>query len=283
MEEQLIDDAVAPMQDTGQALRIKLVNRTNVCYLNSAALSIHWAGLLSGQSRESCFGRLQAPMRALSQYSSSAPFDIASSFLWRAALSGWGRLHSQQDAAEMLQHLLAFARPPAYHGAWQARIGTEAAPEIQESGLLTDLLSVPIAGSTLQGTIDSWGTGDCVRALVGRPPALLVLHLARFAEDGTKDSRRLQLSPGDQIAVPFFSDSGTDVIMRSYRIASLVMHLGPTPRSGHYQSVHSERTAGRWRFCLLDDNKLPRMLKASEQDLISDNVYLIFLFRRELA
>ena len=120
-------------------------------------------------------------------------------------------------------------------------------------------------------------------ALVGQPPALVVLHLARFAEDGTKDSRRLQLAPGDQVALPCFSDAGTEVIVRSYRIASLVMHLGPTPRSGHYQSVHSERISGRWRFCLLDDNRLPRMLRASEQTLISENVYLVFLFRRELA
>jgi hypothetical protein len=106
-------------------------------------------------------------MRALSQYSSSAPFDIASSVLWNAALSGWRRVHNQQDAAEMLQHLLAFAKPSAYLGEWQSRIGTEAGPEISERGLLTDLLSMPIVGSTLQGTIDNWGTGDCVRALVG--------------------------------------------------------------------------------------------------------------------
>jgi hypothetical protein len=191
--------------------------------------------------------------------------------------------HSQQDAAELLQHLLAYAKPLAYEGGWQARLDTEVGPEVLEIGQLSKLLSMAIVGRTVQDTIDGWGTGDSVRALVGQPPPLLILHLARFSEDGSsKDSRQLTVEPGGQVAVPCFSGAGMEVAMRSYRIAAIVMHLGDTPRSGHYQSVLSVRHMALWRFWLLDDNRLPRLLKASEQNQLRENSYLIFLFRREL-
>ena len=138
-----------------------------------------------------------------------------------------------------------------FKGEWETRlIGPDPSlpSEVVEGGhtlplLLTARLSRSPFGCTLQHLVDQWERQPWqhrpARQAIVDTPELLVLQVARFSDVGAKI--RGIIKPPYVVEIPCFSSHHTDVRRIRYEVVSIVYHLGPTSRSGHYRSVTAVR------------------------------------------
>ena len=79
-----------------------LRNRSNYCYLNSVAVSLHWAMLSAGgQARE--YGSLGPAMAVLTRMKT---VELATQAAWKALLQGWRRPAQQHDVTELMSFVM---------------------------------------------------------------------------------------------------------------------------------------------------------------------------------
>ena len=130
----------------------KLLNHSNVCYINATATvqALVWLVEFGG----ACLGQLQAAVRILRSN------KVALRGLFRT----WAALHQQHDAGEFLHHCLEYARTEAWLGGWQARLSH---PEsVVDSGDLRQAILLHMRGNSLQALIDAWCGQYAVHALL---------------------------------------------------------------------------------------------------------------------
>ena len=105
------------------------------------------------------------------------------------------------------------------------------------SGTLEHAIVLPFEGAppyTLQGMLDRWSGQYAPQALVTHR-GVVWLQLERYMYAAAKNRQTVRVRPGDQVAVPIFSEStGLSIQHESFTVAALIYHLGDTTQSGHY-------------------------------------------------
>ena len=163
--------------------------------------------------------------------------SVADSLPLRGFFARWPQMHQQHDAGECLHHFLAARQSAAYRGRWDARDGSDDCAV--DSGTLEHAIILPIAGApvlTLQSLLDNWHQQTALHALVVQP-VIIWFQLERYLYGSAKCTRQLRMRPGDQVAVPIFSNAaGLDTHHESFTAAVMAYHMGETVNSGHYMT-----------------------------------------------
>ena len=195
---------------------------------------------------------------------------IAELPVWRSLLADWHNLHQQQDAMELLHHLLERNPLPFAHCQWEARPipGTAAARRPLIRG--TAYVAVPLprsAHATLQDCVVQWHEQKIPHGLLGAPPVLFV-NLARYANIARgKNPIRLPCKAMQKVSFPVFRGTGHDVAWTSYTLVAGVMHLGPQPQSGHYRSflAHPGSCLDSWPQVSTSCSSEPQLMPAGDR------------------
>ena len=241
----------------------KLLNHSNVCYINATVQALVWLVEFGG----ACLGQLQAAVRILRSN--------------RVALRGlfrtWAALHQQHDAGEFLHHCLEYARTEAWLGGWQARLSH---PEsVVDSGDLYQAILLHMRGSSLQALIDAWCSQYAVHALLLHS-GMIFFQVGRYTANADKNRAVLRIRPGDSVAVPIFAEpSGTCTRHETFRVVVKVYHLGDRVTGGHYLALLGRPKGSGWEYVVCDDNRPPRRAKKADLDLVDSNCYLLGLVR----
>ena len=223
---------------------VVLHNSGNHCYLNSTVYLLAYACCLHAP-----YGppRGATPLERAVHTVLAHPGEVTSPReqliaelpAWRSLLADWHNLHQQQDAMELLHHLLERNPLPFARCHWEARPipGTAAARRPLIRG--TAYVALPLPRSvhaTLQDCIVQWHEQKIPHGLLSAPPVLFV-NLARYANIARgKNPIRLPCKAMQKVTFPVFRGTGHDVAWTSYTLVAGVMHLGPQPQSGHYRS-----------------------------------------------
>ena len=249
-------------------------NDSNHCYSNAVLLASYWAWSFT------CSGSLLGRVldRAILELCGKRrPLHVWSLLPWRQMMREWASPGIQHDAAEFLQFLAGAAPPGMLHSAWQARSIVQDEITITDQGAGCPLLlSVPSPASehsTLQSMLDAWHSQASKHGFAAAPMSV-VLQINRFQQVGdswTKSTLRVQVP--DTCSLPVFSN-GLDVTFHRFRFRAGVIHLGPTPHTGHYRSI-LKPSAGQ-TFFITDDGVPAAKVTRAQEDMIRANLYLCF-------
>ena len=264
-----------------------LRNRSNYCYLNSVAVSLHWAMLRAGrQARD--YGSLGPAMEVLNRLKT---VELVTHATWRALLRGWRRPTQQHDVTELMSFVVdPYSRMVA--GEWQARCVEQGRDVACDRGSTAPFLSLDIQGkATLTEALASWHTQHYIHALT-RPPTLLVIQLGRFRRNGRRTTKiRTPCDIQPVLDLPFFCDDQLACSMTTYRLCGGIVHIGDLATSGHYrpfcvhQTVHSrgsevsspnhdDEVLGP--YTLYDDDKPLVNRNSSTDNILRHNTYVAF-------
>ena len=264
-----------------------LRNRSNYCYLNSVAVSLHWAMLRAGrQARD--YGSLGPAMEVLNRLKT---VELVTHATWRALLRGWRRPTQQHDVTELMSFVVdPYSRMVA--GEWQARCVEQGRDVACDRGSTAPFLSLDIQGkATLTEALASWHTQHYIHALT-RPPTLLVIQLGRFRHNGRRTTKiRTPCDIQPVLDLPFFCDDQLACSMTTYRLCGGIVHIGDLATSGHYrpfcvhQTVHSrgsevsspnhdDEVLGP--YILYDDDKPLVNRNSSTDNILRHNTYVAF-------
>ena len=173
--------------------------------------------------------------------------------------------------------LTAAAPPGMLQSTWQARSIVQDVITITDQGagcpLLLSVQSPDSAHSTLQPILDAWHSQAAKHGFAAAPMSV-VLQINRFQQVGdswTKCNQRVQVP--DTCSLPVFSD-GLDVTWHRFRFRAGVIHLGSTPRTGHYRSI-LKPSAGQ-TLLITDDGVPAAKVTRAQEDVIRANLYLCF-------
>ena len=190
----------------GRPAGIRLANRSNLCYMNASCNIMNW--MWHSEGTTDALGTLEPAMQGLQR---QGTHHLLRSLPWRCALQGWSNIHSQQDAAEFISHLLGYSQPAAYSGSWEARTTYEDPnrhASIVDTGQLLSPLILEISGPTLQHCVFHWHIQNHLHAL-RRSPRLLFLQIKRFrrteaGDDTVKDTTALHIKAAEVVRIPCF-------------------------------------------------------------------------------
>ena len=233
-----------------------LTNRTNICYLNSVALSLTWFIHCTPrwQSQLCPTGRLALNAVAEGPF----PLNLLRCPPWQRLLQAWAQPTRQHDAAELFLHLSTLLGPQLFAGAWESRRQELNQVRVLDGGSCAAAVTLELPGrndgASLQQLLLSWHHQHTIHALL-QPPQLLIIRLSRFV--ATRRSYRKHtglVSWGLTINVPLFADSTLRTQAIEYQILAVVCHRGPLATSGHYTVILHHSTQA-W---LCDDNARPK-------------------------
>ena len=195
-------------------------------------------------------------------------------------LQSWRNLTQQQDAAEFSDFLMGRILPPAFQGAWEARLNDGSGTECRDRGLVPPSLplTVPESTASLQALVEAWHRQEATFAFT-QAPRFLLLQLKRYRREGaavTKLNTLITLSPNARILVPRFVSDSLATESVAYKLCYAVVHEGDSVHSGHYQCVLA--TAGEPAVLLLsNDGIAAKPVKASLMPWIEANCYMLCL------
>ena len=226
---------------------LRLRNSSNLCYIHAVAMLLAYA-IDACRSFGPCV--VAAAVEQTVVRLSGTPLEKGSISLlallpWRLLLQGWPAIQEQHDCAEFLRFLLSRFDMPQLCCHWQAREddiseGVSVPPPCLQGSALIELLSMSAADS-LQDCISSWSAQIPTHALV-MPPRIVFLCVARCVDpERGKDDRPLPCEPQQRVLLPVFQGRTSAVSWSPYQVVGGVLHLGPTPKSGHYTepSLHT--------------------------------------------
>ena len=249
-------------------------NDSNHGYSNAVLLASYWTWSFTCSG--SLLGRV-LDRAILDLCGKRRPLHVWSLMPWRQMMRAWASPGIQHDAAEFLQFLTAAASPGLLQSTWQARSIVQDGITITDQGAGCPLLlSVPSPDSehsTLQPMLDAWHSQASKHGFAAAPMSV-VLQINRFQQVGdswTKCTQRVQVP--DTCSLPVFSE-GLDVTFHRFRFRAGVIHLGPTPRAGHYRSI-LKPSAGQTLF-ITDDGVPAAKVTRAQEDMIRANLYLCF-------
>ena len=263
-----------------------LRNRSNYCYLNSVAVSLHWA-LLSANSHTRDYGSLGPAIAALNRLKK---VELATRATWKALLQGWQRPAQQHDVTELMSFVMD-QNSPLVAGEWQ-RCVEPGRDIICDRGSTSPFISLDIQGkNSLREALISWHEQH-YRHAISAPPILLAIQLGRFRRNGRRTVKiRTPCDIPPALELPFFSDNQLECGQKSYRLCGGIVHVGDLATSGHYRpfcvhrAVHrlgsevaspndSDDTLGP--STLYDDDRPPMSRSLSTDSLLRHNAYVVF-------
>ena len=264
-----------------------LRNRSNYCYLNSVAVSLHWA-LLSADSHTRDYGSLGPAIAVLNRLKK---VELATRATWKALLQGWRRPAQQHDVTELMSFVMD-QNSPLVAGEWQARCVEPGRDIICDRGSTSPFISLDIQGkNSLREALISWHEQH-YRHAISAPPILLAIQLGRFRHNGRRTVKiRTPCDIPPALELPFFRDNQLECGLKSYRLCGGIVHVGDLATSGHYRpfcvhrAVHrlgsevaspndSEDTLGP--YTLYDDDRPPMSRSLSTDSLLRHNTYVVF-------
>ena len=264
-----------------------LRNRSNYCYLNSVAVSLHWA-LLSADSHTRDYGSLGPAIAVLNRLKK---VELATHATWKALLQGWRRPAQQHDVTELMSFVMD-QNSPLVAGEWQARCVEPGRDIICDRGSTSPFISLDIQGkNSLREALISWHEQH-YRHAISAPPILLAIQLGRFRHNGRRTVKiRTPCDIPPALELPFFRDNQLECGLKSYRLCGGIVHVGDLAASGHYRpfcvhrAVHrlgsevaspndSEDTLGP--YTLYDDDRPPMSRSLSTDSLLRHNTYVVF-------
>ena len=268
------------VQMTGGALR--LVNPNNQCYINAIIVAcVQW--MLTGHSwaGQSVFKRALQQLIGLPL---NVRHHVLSLLPFRPCFSNWRRPHVQHDASESLLQVLN-GRGDAHNLCkWQSYTQRNGIHDPEDSGSMLIPLSIPSTedGTTLQECVQAWHVQPSVRDR--QRDSLHCIHsaethvafvLKRFRQDTrgiTKNEIAMQVPP--TCALPVYRPDGPAWL--DFHVDAIVVHLGPTPHSGHCRCFY--RTLTGDTGCTDDGVKAKRPSRADIHST-SRGSYIIMLSR----
>ena len=254
---------------------VTLHNPGNHCYLNSTVYLLAYACCMHaphGPPRGATVLERAIHSVLANPGEDTPPGErrIAELPAWRSLLEHWHGLHQQQDAMELLHHLLERNSLPFARCQWEARPvpGTEAASRPLIRGSFYVSMPLPRRGhATLQDCIVQWHEQKIPHGLLGTP-SILFVNLARYANIARgKNPIRLPCKALQKVSFPVFRGTGHDVTWTSYTLVAGVMHLGPQPQSGHYRSflAHPGSCLASWPQASTSCSSEPQLLPAGDR------------------
>ena len=208
-----------------------LRNRANYCYLNSVAVSLHWAMLSAGgQARD--YGSLGPAMAVLTRMKT---VELATHAEWKALLQGWRRPAQQHDVTELMSFVMDQSSC-LVEGEWQARCVEQGHDTVRDRGPAAPFIGLDIQGThSLREALESWHEQHYTHAL-SMPPTLLAIQLGRFRHNGRRTIKvRTPCDIPPVLEVPFFSDDQLMCGRETYRLCGGIVHVGDLATSGHYR------------------------------------------------
>ena len=257
-----------------QVRQAALANPSNDCYANSTLLACVWTSL-SYKPLEVCMKeQLHADLSACLSHL-TGPTHIWSRTLWKRCLRHWPHCGRQQDAADFLTYLLQAAELRYFRGSWAVL----SASSLRDSGqvcpvaLTCDLSQVPkVRGlCPLQSVINHWHFSPTSPALTAGTECV-VLQLNRFATEGRRLSKvTVAVSLPQQISLPVWVAGSVQRL--KFRLCAALVHLGDTPKQGHYRALLVERSGRMW---WTDDNRNALPPTSHDTRVILCNSYVLF-------
>ena len=277
-------------------IRLGFVNPDNLCYFNASLNLCGWAVLHHTLPLRSWLS-LGACISDLVERDDSV--NLSAEPVCQPLLQDWREVHVQNDVAEFIGHMLERVQlNERILGRWGSRgHGTERAYSMP----LTHPIAIPLRTEqggrglqmqmqspvTLQELVDEWSTQSGGQGLVYPPPEHFYLQLLRYEyriDLGTVLKINTLVTLCSEINMPII-ESASDNAARNasnselppttrYMVRGFILHLGHTPRVGHYKTVLREDD-GWWEK---DDARPPiRYAQLSEQHRC--NCYVICFSR----
>ena len=169
--------------------------------------------------------------------SAEGSLHIAASAALTALTPGWYFGIRQQDAAEYLALLLELITPEV----WQSRL-MQAGIALRDEGMIITL-DLSSSQTCLQQLIREWHAQHYTHALCSVQP-VLCLQLGRYP-----GHRKLPypINLPNTVDLPSFTSADSlSVRWVSYSLASVIVHLGRSPSSGHYRTLL--KADGCWHY-----------------------------------
>ena len=255
-------------------LKARFGNDSNYCYSNAILLASYWtwsflqADCLLGRGLDRAILDLCGRRRT---------FHVWTLLPWRQLMRAWSSPGIQHDAAEFLQFLQATASPVIFRSLWHARSLVQDAVTIMDRGdgcpLLLPVPPSESASITLQSMLDDWQSQAMVHGFESAPMSV-VLQIGRFIQVDaawTKSTRRVLIP--DTCSLPVFTD-GLNLEHRRYKFRAGLIHLGDSPRTGHYRSI-LKAEVGPALF-ITDDGVYAARVTRAQEDMVQANLYLCF-------
>ncbi|CAE7307349.1 unnamed protein product [Symbiodinium sp. CCMP2592] len=270
-----------------QVLNSRFNNRGNHCYTNALL-----KGLLFLDARGCRGSVIPAQLCNIMEgfLADGRAVTVWDNPFWRSMFRNWQAPDRQHDVAELL--LVMGERCPALLQnigiAWEARAQTLEGFQVLEAGCSMPLGLSPLAALTsgvhdrtsVQCLVDFWSQQEGLQAATFSPGAL-ALQIGRFKTD--EQGRRVHkwgfhVVPGRSLRFPVFSG---DMVVRGveYTPCSIVIHLGNTPDTGHYQAILLDERSDK--FLMADDGQRARPCSEAELNSVYTNSYLFFYKRAD--
>ena len=222
-----------PLFQAYPTLQIPLHNPHNLCYLNSVTLASLWTSRAHVTPQ-------QQPLWEVcnSLVAQSHPCKLA--LVIRPLLRYWKHIRSQHDAAEFYAFLAPQLLATLCEGDWQARRHALPHAEVTDLGSTVQPVSLypSLTETTLQALVNKWHT-QAHRHALRKAPEILTLRIPKFTRPGHPAALavRYDLLNTECVQMPCYTRSDCTTELVSYELTACVLHVGDTPRAGHYTTL----------------------------------------------
>ncbi|CAE7477785.1 secG [Symbiodinium sp. CCMP2592] len=250
----------------------------NDCYANTVLLSSLWTAACHNPTEVLLSDRIHEDIRSAIAAGSEgdSPIHIWSRPFWRRLLRHWPDTGRQQDAAEFLGFLHQASPLQCFQGSWAT---LEHNCLLDCGGICPLSLQVDLAQlaqhrsqCTLQSVINSWHAQENAPALAAGT-SCLVLQLNRFRTvRGVVTKSKVAVTLPRTVTVPTWNEGR--LTQKPYLLSAAVIHLGSTPRQGHYRSLLLDGSGKAW----WTDDRQPAVVPQKDDALLMmRNAYLLFM------
>ena len=253
------------------ACPLRLANPRGVaCYLNALVFTT-WQLL-----RLEALSRLELPelLREGLESLSDIPCDLFCHPIWLRILEGW-ELGHQEDPHELLHFLLHRFAVPSFWGSMRIDHISHNSSESQQFCTLGVPIPENDAALSLHDLLAHWWTSqdeDGHTCIITEAPNILVLQLLRYQyRNGQAYRIPTHVVVGHEVHLPCSGISSVDSTL--YHTRAIILHLGESPRHGHYTTLLTSRTGVGW---YMNDKAVPHEM-SSECPLVRRLAYLIIL------
>ena len=279
-----------PAHDRGHVRTLRLLNTSNFCYSNAAALAFCW---IHKTGLPGAVEPLKPAMMRVIRWlcSQTRPVNLWQHVAWRAVHSGWLHPTQQHDIAEYLTYLRPQLHDQIRYGSWEARQYHDGTPQHLDEGhtwplylpaSLTEQASLHSEPITLQHLVDRWSLSQAgLHGLTSEPPVVLI-QINRFHTTSTQCHKvPVRGFPDPYLVLPKFAQHlnhahPLELQYVTYCRATSLLHEGPQPLSGHYRAVLHDATVGD---LITDDSKPAARINMSTDPQHQANCYA-FLYLR---
>ena len=271
-----------------------LLNPSNLCYVNTFAVSYAWCLAACEGDLCSFLGRSWEAFRVLLQRSAK-PFQLTGLLSWRILLQGWSDITSQHDAAEFADFVLGRLERILCFGTWEAWFvqGGQLVRKFDQGLNRHIQVTVSPGEQSLADCIGAWATQEAptdledihlrhtplVYMLCSPPPPFLLLQIKRFGNSmaGTQKMFAPVCSEaGRAYFIPVRVNAAT-VTLRAYYLIAVIYHLGETTTSGHYKCILHRYVTGRWMSWVTDDGRTAAVATKADLQTAACNSYLAWM------